>query len=362
MDYPHPWITLDVNGRPDLSHAYASGIGAWDKVAIRFGYSQFKPGTDEHAALDGILTNAQKNGIYFITDQDARPLGSAHPHAHLWDNGPDPAAELDRILKVRAAALARFGENAIPLGTPMSQLEDTLVPLYLLHRYQTEAAAKLIGGLDYRYALRGDGQVVANIVAAADQKKALEVVLKTLSPEALTLPESLLRLLPPRASGYPRTRESFPARTGLTFDPLAAAESAADLTLKLLFDPDRASRLVEYSARDAANPSLDSVIEAVLSTTWKAPRVAGLPGATQDVVEHAVLENLLALAAGSSSTASSVARGQAFALRAWLKTDASKAEHAAAIARIDAFEKNPEKFAVAPRVEAPPGQPIGDEE
>jgi Met-zincin/Domain of unknown function (DUF5117) len=360
MDYPHPWVTLDAKGRPDLSKAYATGIGAWDKVAIQYGYSQVKAGTDEHAALDGILTGAQKKGIYFITDQDARPLGGAHPHAHLWDNGADPAVELERLMKVRAAALARFGENAIPVGTPMAQLEDTLVPLYLLHRYQTEAAAKQIGGLDYRYAVRGDGEVVAEIVPAAEQKKALEAVLKTLSPEALTLPEPLLRLLPPRALGYPRTRESFPAQTGLTFDPLAAAEAAANLSLKLLFDPERASRLVEYSARDAGNPSLEFVIDEVLKATWKAPRLAGFRGATQDVVDHAVLEELLGLAAGSGS-AGALARGQALALRGWLK-GIDGASAAAAVARIDAFEKSPEKFVVVTVPAAPPGQPIGDVE
>ena len=68
MDYPHPWITLDASGHPDLSHAYATGIGAWDKVAIEYGYSQFAPGADQHAALDAILSKAQANGLYFITD------------------------------------------------------------------------------------------------------------------------------------------------------------------------------------------------------------------------------------------------------------------------------------------------------
>src|ERR1700678_2981808 len=204
MDYPHPLITLDGNGKPDLFHAYAVGIGAWDKVAITYGYAEF-PADKEAADLADVLLQAQKQGLYFITDDDARPLGSAHPHAHLWDNGPDPAAELARVLGVRAAALQHFGPNAIPVGTPMSQLADVLVPLYLMHRYQTEAAAKEIGGLDYRYALRGDGQEVTAIVSPADQRKALTAVLRTLSPETLTLPEPLLRLLPPVAPGYPRT-------------------------------------------------------------------------------------------------------------------------------------------------------------
>jgi len=372
MDYPHPWITLDASGRPDLSHAYATGIGAWDKVSIQYGYSQFSAGADERAALDSILNNAQASGLYFITDQDARPPGSAHPHAHLWDSGPDPAAELNRILKVRAAALARFGEDAIQPHTPMAELEDTLVPLYLLHRYQTEAAAKEIGGLDFRYALRGDGELVAKIVDPANQQKALDAVLKTLAPETLTLPESLLRILPPRAFGYPRTRESFDGHTGLTFDPAGAAESAAGLTLTLLFDPQRASRLVEYHGRNAANPGLNQVIEAVFQATWKAPRATGLGAETQRITEVSAVEHLLALAANHSASpaARAQARAEALSLRSWMSAKVTKAPESpeekavrtAAIARIEAFEKDPEKFTPATDVAAPPGQPIGDDE
>ena len=371
MDYPHPWITLDASGRPDLSHAYATGIGAWDKVSIQYGYSQFPAGSDERTALDGILSQAQAGGLYFITDQDARPIGGAHPHAHLWDSGPDPAVELDRILKVRSAALTRFGENAIQAHMPMTELEDTLVPLYLLHRYQTEAAAKEIGGLDYRYALRGDGELVTQIVDPANQQKAISAVLKTLSPETLTLPESLLRILPPRAFGYPRTIESFSGHTGLTFDPDGAAESAAAVTLKLLFAPERASRLVEYHSRNAANPGLTQVIEAVFQSTWKAPRATGLAAETQRITELAALEHLLALAANhsASSEARALARSEALALRFWMSAPAKagvapeeKAARAAAIARIDAFAKDPEKFMPVTDVAAPPGQPIGDDE
>ena len=147
----------------------------------------------------------------------------------------------------------------------MAQLEDTLVPLYLLHRYQTEATIKEIGGLDYQYQLRGSGQPGPVMVSAAEQKKALAAVVKTLSPEFLTLPEPLLGLLPPRPPGLQRTRESFASHTGLTFDPVAAAESAADLTLVVLFNPQRASRLVEYHARKAEEPSLDEVMDAALA-------------------------------------------------------------------------------------------------
>ena len=363
MDYPHPLITLDSNGKPDLSHAYAVGIGAWDKVAITYGYAD-----KDAAGLADVLLQAQKQGLYFITDEDARPLGSAHPHAHLWDNGPDPAAELDRVLTVRATALRSFGANAIPVGTPMSQLADVLVPLYLMHRYQTEAAAKEIGGLDYRYALRGDGQEVTAIVSPADQRKALTAVLRTLAPETLALPEPLLRLLPPVPPGYPRTRESFAAFTGLAFDPLAAAESAADLTLTLLFNPERASRLVEYHARDAGNPGLDEVLTSVLKATWQAPRATGLAAETQSAVESATLESLLGLAASNQASpeARAIARFEVATLKTQLTANYAlprerQAHRAAALARIAEFERDPGKFVPTPPVEAPPGMPIGED-
>jgi hypothetical protein len=367
MDYPHPWITLDAAGAPTLAEAYATGIGQWDKVAIDYGYRQFPEHVDEHAGLDRILSDSEKTGLQFITDEDARPLGGLHPHAHLWDNGANPADELERIIAIRAAALKRFGENAIRMGAPMAQLEDTLVPLYLLHRYQTEAAVKEIGGLDYRYQLRGDGQIAPTIVAAGEQKKALKLVLRTLSPEFLTLPEPLLRLLPPRPPGLERTQESFASATGLSFDPVAAAESAADLTLAGLFNAERAARLLQYHARDAANPTLlGDVIDAALATTRPSRTRAGKPNSglaalIQDAVYVRTVEALLSLAASAkaSDEVHAVVYAKLRALRAAAGADSTDVylSH-----RIDLFDRDPAKFLPAAPIEAPPGMPIGDDE
>ena len=52
----------------------------------------------------------------------------------------------------------------------MSTLEDVLVPVYLLHRYQTEAASKVLGGLYYTYAVRGDGQKITERIPGAEQR------------------------------------------------------------------------------------------------------------------------------------------------------------------------------------------------
>jgi hypothetical protein len=370
MDYPHPWITIDASGRPDLSHAYATGIGAWDKAAIKYGYSQFAQGSDEHAALDKLLRDDEAGGLRYITDEDARPLGGAHPYAHLWDNGGFAPSELTRILQVRKTALARFSEDAIRTGTPMAQLEDTLVPLYLLHRYQTEAAAKWIGGLNYRYAVRADGGMTTELLTPEQQREALNAVLATLSPENLTLPESLLKIFPPRPPDYPRTRESFGAHTGLTFDAMGPVEAAAGLTCSLLFHPARASRLVEDHARDQSQPGLEEVLDATLAATWKSPRQAGLAAQTQFSVEDIVLEHLLGLAEDkqASGVARAIARSEAASLGDWLRAQMPDqanrelaAHRAAGEAEIERFMREPEKFAPAPELPTPPGQPIGDD-
>ena len=141
----------------------------------------------------------------------------------------------------------------------------------MFHRYQVEAASKLVGGMDYTFALRGDGEVPTQIVAPAEQRRALAAVLATLKPETLALPESLLKIIPPRPPEYPRDREDFKIHTSPAFDALAPAESAAQHTLQFLFNPERAARLVEFHARNRENPGLYDVLEAILAATWKSP-------------------------------------------------------------------------------------------
>lgn len=377
MDYPHPYVTLS-NGVPDISHAYAAGIGTWDKVAINYGYRDFGTPSgsktqpaEEHAALDRILIDAQKANIPYITDQDARPLGSANPKAHLWDNSPDPIAELTRVLEVRKAALARFGPAVIKNGEPMATLQEALVPVYLMHRYQTEAAAKVLAGMNYTYNLRGDGQANPTIIDPAIQQKALEAVLSTLKPEVLDLPENILAILSPHPPGYPRTRESFPSNAGAPFDPVAAAESAADLTLGLLCNPERATRLFEFHMRITKTPGLRTVLEGISNTTAERPEGGHT---TSSEIERAVefrgLEAMLALSVNpdTASQARAIARSHIDdLLKKWtsepMPTDSAEAIHRRAlIYRVQEYLKDPQKFVPAKPIEAPPGMPIGDDE
>ena len=364
MDYPHPLAWLDPGSTvPSLANAYSSGIGEWDKVAIQFGYA-------ENANPSAVLDQAHARGLYFLSDADARPESSAHPQNHLWDNGANAVDELDRIMRVRARSLERFSADNIPVGAPMATLEEVLVPVYLMHRYQTEAAVKVVGGLDYRYAMRGDKQKLPEMVPGAEQRRALDAVLKTLAPEALTIPERILRLIPPRPEGFPRHRETFSSRTGLTFDPMSAAESAAVHTVRLLLHPDRASRLIQYNGRQASAPSLEEVMDRLLKSTWKAPRATGLAAEVQRVVEQTVLRGMITLAGSETAAAQAraVTRAQLAGLSQWMRAqrpaaNAAQSAHLGyAVDRIQRFHERPQDLNLPPLAEPPPGMPIGDQD
>ncbi|HEU5021476.1 MAG TPA: zinc-dependent metalloprotease [Bryobacteraceae bacterium] len=364
MDYPPPFVQLDGAGNIDLNSAYATGIGEWDKIAIRYGYTQFAPGA-ESAGLAAILKEATDQGLLFISDRDARAVGGAHPLAHLWDSGANAADELNRVMQVRAKALAGFSAERIRFGAPMSTLEEVLAPVYLFHRYQVEAAAKVVGGLNYSYAVRGDRQVVADIVPAAEQHRALDALLKTIEPSALTVPEAILKLLPPHPPEFEPTREDFHSRTQITFDSMAPVEAAADMTAGLLLNPERATRLIDYHSRDTKNPGLDEVIDRLIASAWKTPRSGARDAETGRTIGNVVLYRLMALA--QSAQASEQARAIA-----WLKLDdlrkwalarrnadtADRAHTIYAAAQIKRFEDNPKEIPVAKPVEPPDGPPI----
>ena len=368
MDYPPPYVKLAADGTPDLSTAYATGIGEWDKVSIAFGYQDFAKGTNEEAALSKILLDAYGRGLRYLTDQDARPAGSSSSVAHLWDSGANAVDELNRLMQVRGAALKHFGENNIREGAPLATLEDVLVPLYLLHRYQVEAASKLVGGMDYTFALRGDGQTPTQIVAPAEQRRALAAVLATLKPEDLALPELLLKMIPPRPPDYERGREHFKIRTSPAFDALAPAEAAAQHTLQFLFNPERAARLVEFHARNEGSPGLEEILDAILAATWKSPHGSGYPAEIARTIDRVALYDLMALSANehASDQVRAIAAMKLEELRAWLSatqssvTDVEERAHFFyAASQIIQFQKDPKQVGGTSPAEPPDGPPIG---
>lgn len=365
MDYPHPTVKLDKNGNIDLTDAYATGIGDWDKASITYGYQDFPEGTDEKKGLDAILSDAQKRGLLFLSDQDARPANSISPTAHLWDNGKDPVEELHNVLKVREKALAQFGEKNIMPDRPMALLEDVLVPIYNYHRYQVEAVTKLVGGMDYRYALRGDGQLITEPLSKETQQKALSSVLETLTPQFLTLPERILRLLPPRPTGYSMNRELFKKRTGLAFDPMSAAEAAADFPISLLFNAERANRLVEYEARNGGL-GLEEMIQTVLDKVWKTTLSSALEKKIQLQTQQIMLTHLMALSVNDNANyqTKAIATKALKELKTYLETQLKSPQSPDVQAHIElALErmKNPSAAKTVQHKEMPPGAPIGCE-
>src|SRR6056297_1994100 len=265
MDYPAPWIQVDDLGALDFSRAYDQGIGEWDKLVARWLYAEFAPDTDERDRLDRIVAEASGRGLRFVADEHARSVSTGHPFGAVWDNGADPVAELGNAMAVRELALERFGADRIAAGRPLASLREVLVPIYLYHRYQVDAAAKSLGGVQFSYAVRGGPGGRPTPVSPDDQRRALTMLLKTLDTERLDLPDRIVRMMPPSYNGYwfDIGGETLPARTEPAFDPFTAAETAADLSFRALLNPARAERLVAQNALDPAMPSLSDVVDAV---------------------------------------------------------------------------------------------------
>ena len=368
MDYPHPKVKINADGSFDLSDAYDTGIGEWDKRVIAYGYQDFPENTNEESALNEIIEESIEMGLLYITDRDARPQGGAHPDAHLWDNGTNAIDELVHVLDVRRIALERFSANNIRMGRTMSELEDVLVPIYLFHRYQTEAAVKILGGVDYSYSVRGDNQTGPRVVYAGAQRRALDALLMTLSPNELALPQTILDLIPPRAAGIPNTRELFRGYTSPMLDPVAVAEVAADLTASLIFTPERAARLVNQHAGNHANPGLIEVIDKVIESTLWIQQDAGYESSIQRSINTAVVRNLLKLANNSEASPDvrSIASYKLDLISARLsevseneKLPVVKAHYRFLNTMIETYESDPEKFELPEAPYTPPGSPIG---
>jgi Met-zincin/Domain of unknown function (DUF5117) len=364
MDYPAPLVTLKPDGSLDYSDVYATGIGAWDKVSITWGYQDFPPGTDEPAALSKILDDAGSQDLLFLTNQDM----DATPQADQWSNGVDQAAALDREMDVRRAALDRFGETVIRRGMPVAQMEEVLVPLYLHHRYQAEAAAAALGGQDFVYALRGDGRRPTTPVAAPAQRRALGALMRTLRPAELVLPARIATLLPPRPQGFERTRELFPRYTGQTFDAITPAVVAATETVDQVLDQTRAARLVEQHALDPALPGLGEVIDSLTAATLGARTATPYQAEVRRATSRVAVEGLMRLAADAP-----MAQVRALAVLRLRRTAASLSRPAPGADEADAaasallagdirrFLDRPYRADEEPAgVTIPPGAPIGE--
>ena len=362
MDYPHPNVFVNAKGGIDFTKVYTNEIGEWDKRAITYGYAQFASGTNEEKALNDLLLKNTNDGILFIADADARSASGSHPYAHLWDNGNDAADELKNVLAVREKALEHFSENNIPLNTPLTKLEDVLVPVYNYHRYQLEAVCKLIGGMNYSYSVRGDlNQQKPQILPKAIQDKALQAALNCLNADVLTLPERIIRLIPPRPPMYYNVGELFQKRMGMNFDALSAAEALTNFELEFLFNPERANRLQQFSA-EANALGWDAVLDAIIKTTWKTNLQNGLKKEIQLQTQQMVLTWIVGLSQSEQANYSvrSICFDRLQSLKKYceeqIKINPSlKPHYSYAIERIS----KPKDIPLPVHKEIPPGAPIG---
>lgn len=363
MDYPHPLVKLNNEGEIDLSDAYDDKIGAWDKISITWGYSEFAKGTNEIKALNKILDDAQQKGVEFLTDQDARPAGALHPRTHLWDNGKNVVDGLKDVMNVREKALNQFGEKNIRPGMPMAMLEDVLVPVYFYHRYQIEAAAKVVGGMSYTYTLRGDGRTATEAVNKTEQVKALKAVIDCIDPKFLLIPDKIAKLIPPRPSGYNFSRELFKKRTGLAFDVLSPAETAADLPFSFLFNVERLNRMAQYEVENGGL-GINEMINTLLNKTWKDTRRTGMERLIQLQTEQVLFTYLLSASVNDNNSfaVKSILKKALADLKIFIESqnktatdDTYKGHLILALERM----KEPKKAKPTIHKEIPPGAPIG---
>ena len=359
MDYPHPLIKL-VEGEIDVSDAYDIGIGEWDKVTVAYSYQDFPNKVDENIELNKILMKAIENGLNFISDSDSRASGGAHINAHLWDNGENAVNELDRVLKVREKAMNNFSSSNIQINEPYSVLEDVFVPLYFFHRYQVEAVAKLIGGMEYSYAVRGDNQLITKSVDPSMEKAALNSILKALDANTLAIPKHIVELFPPRAPSYGRSRESFSSKNGIAFDALNAASTATEFVLNFLLHPERASRMIQQKALNNKQLGFDELIDALINNSIKKNQKDFYLFEIQQNINSVILQKILQLSVNNriNFQVKAILVSKIKELNAWLKKSNLKYKDGY-LQIIESYYKNPNQFKINESPLIPDGSPIG---
>ena len=334
MDYPHPLVSVE-DGKISLDNAYDVGMGEWDKYVVAYGYQVYHDANSEQQGLKRLVVDARAKGLRYQSDPDSRQSNAANAEGHLWDNGADPVAELSRIAEVRDVAMANFGIKTIKTGATLSSLEETFAPIYLLHRYQLDAVAKLIGGVSYEYESKGDYLTAkgVKVVSGERQKAAIDAMLKTLHSDFLSIPLRLTQLITPKAYGESRNRESFKGRTGHTFDPLSAAESAAGYSLSLLLKAERLNRVSQQKHQSKDAPDLENLLTSLFKHTIKS-KVSKDKTLLSQRVNYLVLDQVVK-ALHQENLAPEV-RGeielQLIELHRWLKIK-SRSSHSAVMAR-----------------------------
>jgi hypothetical protein len=257
--------------------------------------------------------------------------------------------------------LETFGPQVIRVGEPMSALETVLFPLYMHHRFQLTSGAQSLGGADYRYALRGDGQTPYTIVPAEEQRDALETVLSTLTVDFLAIPERIVQMIPPPA--YRRDEGvKFDGYTGILFDPLAAAEGSASFSMQQLLHPQRMARMVVFGSM-GDYPNLEEVVDRLMEVTWNAavPRDEYRMRVLH-VLQRVVVDEMMLQASSSDNSAEvrAVLADRLYRLAGRLEALGEPSPHQRLVAAdIRRWENRLEDTIPGRPLQVPPGDPIG---
>ncbi|MDA0328165.1 MAG: zinc-dependent metalloprotease [Gemmatimonadetes bacterium] len=361
MDYPAPLVEIDQNGNIDLSNAYVQRIGEYDKLSVNWLYREFPAGTDEAVALGRIAQQGVTDQLIYMGHTNNNFIGAGHQYAGVWDNGSNLVDHLKLEIRVREIGLRNFGTDVIRTGEPLSNLEFVLLPLYMHHRFQLRSAVQSLGGADYRYALKGDGQTPFTIVDAAEQRDALETVLSTLAVDFLALSPEIVRMIPPPAFRHDEG-EDFPGYTEQIFDPIGVAEASAAFTVGEILNPQRMARLVMYGSM-GDYPTLEEVTDRLIAVTWG---VAEPTNRYQQQVLHvaqrAVADQMMQQASmgGNPSEVRAILSDRLDRLADGIEAGGGSSPHANLVAAdIRRWESRIENTVPGPQLQLPAGDPIG---
>jgi hypothetical protein len=360
MDYPHPKIDL-VDGKISIADAYSENIGDWDKVSVEYAYRDFPNTKNENNELDKIINEAQKNSLYFLSDSDSRPVGSANPFSHLWDNGELPYKELNKLLKVRDLALKNIDLDNLVDGEPYDRIEDILVPIYMLHRYQIEAAAKAIGGVDYLYFVKNNNNDKVKFVDSKLQRKSLESLLSVLKPKNLVLPNNLIDILSPRSFRNPRTRENFVSNTGVAFDYINTSSSLINHTLTFLLNPERINRINQQNIFGDNILTLENYLAEISKSIFDNKKLNTYEESVNKNTSSLYLDHLF-MAFNNSRTndlSKSIILASIMDTMNNLSTNPNNYNRFL-INKIDGFLNNPDQYKPIEKTKIPDGSPIGN--
>ncbi len=358
MDYPHPKIDI-VNGKINIDNAYSKNIGDWDKISVKYAYTDIQE--NEDLELNLIIEEAVNKGLYFLSDSDSRPIGSANPLSHLWDNGELPYKELNKLLKVRDLALQNIDLENLVDGEPYDRIEDILVPIYMLHRYQIEATAKAIGGGDYLYFVKNRNNDKVKFVNSKLQIESLESLLNVLNPKNLTLPNNLIDILSPRSFRNPRTRENFESKTGVTFDYINASSSVVNHTFKFLMNSERINRINQQNMFGENILKLDKYLMMISNSIFDNKKMSLYESSINNNVASLFLDHLF-LAFNNSKTndlSKSIILSSIMINLERLSNNPNDYNNFL-MNKIRGFLDNPDKYKPIEKTKIPDGSPIGN--